>query len=151
MIDTHIYKIPKTADFYVVSTSKAINDLNQYVQQHVKNEDIILADFLRRIEFHDAFCYAEPFRLSMLPTISAFKKRCKKRNHWINMDSFVEAQCVAHPEVVLENWPFPLENLIHVIRVSAWPEVFDVDSNAIMAKLLNTPRKDLPSKSDHKH
>lgn len=151
MIDTSVFHFPETVEFYIVSTPGVLADLNNYAQIHVEKEDFSLADFLRRIEFHDAYCYAKPLHFAIRIAISAFKKRLEKRNRWIDMDAFIEAQCVARPEEVIRKLSFPREDVIRVISGSPWAEVFEVDTQAIIDRLLKSPTEDPSSRSGRKH
>ena len=138
MIDTHVYGFDKNIIFYVVATQEIINDLCNYADIHHKSEGFHVVDFMKRILFHDAYCYVTSNSISSGTFTLFFRRELKKRKHLISFDQYLEAFCIAYPEEACNILPFSKDDLIPVIRGNPWFSIYKVDEEDIIRRLLNT-------------
>ena len=136
MIDACSFDVDGIAEYYVVASPEAIQDLLSFVKIHTSNKTVDPKIFMERIQFHNAFCHVKPHSASNALSLRAFKKQLQKAKRWISIDAYIEAYYIAHPEKALKVLPFSVEDILNtVVDNSPWIEMFDVDKDDLIRRL----------------
>lgn len=136
MIDTQNFNFEKRIAYYVVGTPVAINDLRTYVDLHTGNGIVYLSNFMKRIVFHDAYCFVMPQSLPYYPVAAKFKRELKKTCRWITLDGYVAAFYLAYPEKAMKSLPFsPDDVLNYAIKENEWISLFNVDIDDVISRI----------------
>lgn len=136
MIDAHIFRFNKKIVFYVVATEEVINDLCTYADRHHKSNDFHFMDFMKRIRFHDAYCYITTNYWFYELFAICFRRELSKGGRLITFDQYLEAYCIAHPDEACSILPFERDELIYVVRDNPWFSIFEADESDVLRRML---------------
>lgn len=134
-IATYIFDVGKTVRFHIVAEPEVIRDLRNYAELH-SADDLDVVSFMKRVIFHEAFCYAEPLSLVYHIHVNRFRKAMEQIQRWISYDGFLEAYFLIYPEDAIKPGLFKLEEIIPVLKECHWMEFFDVDIDEVIERLL---------------
>lgn len=137
MIDTYVYRFKTQIAFYVVGTQEVIQDLSIYLKKHHNTKHFSIMDFVKRIQFHDAYCcvISETLPYRILELYLMIKLTRKKR--LIDFDNYLEAYCIAHPEEACKTLPFSKDALVSVVKGNHWFSIYEANEADVIRRIQN--------------